>query len=69
VRTQRRRARGHKCFRWLRSFVLRLFMLLKRALERGVPVAPLARQILLRVLEFILLERELRLGQFHAVVG
>ena len=67
--TYRRRGPGHGGFRWLRRLVLRLFMLLERALECGVLITSLASQVLLRILEFILFERELRLRQFHAVVA
>ncbi len=64
----RRRAPGWRDFRWLRGLVLRLLMFLERALDRGVLVATLAGQVLLCVLEFILIESELRLRQFQAIV-
>ena len=48
--------------RRLGSLVLRGFMLLQRLFDLGVRVASLPNQILLRVFEFVLVQRQLRLS-------
>ncbi len=67
---QRHAARGGGGgFGLLRRRVLGGFVLLDRALQTGMLVAPLPRQVFSRVAEFILIERELRFGQFQPAGG
>ena len=50
-------------FDGLRRDALRSFMLLKRALDAGVRVASLAGEVVARVVELVLVERELGFGE------
>jgi len=64
---QRRRGAGVCAFEGLRSLILYRFMFLAGPFQSGMRVAALPSQVLLRVVEFILIERELRLGEVQQV--
>ena len=49
--------------------LLRSFVLLEQALEPGPLVAALAREVLLGVVQLVLVEIELRLGEIQGVAG